>query len=221
MVAKLWGPARLGEVNIAYDGAVATLHGPQVDGGEVVVAGEQDALREWVRYDGSGRYRPLTGARTLRGGWLARCVGVEALAGALEAIYPLALEHQEAARTGTLRVVGLKAVLRRQAGRYRMATELGATGRNAARTVLCGQCVRTPVWAGEPLADDAIPCPEACSVMVALCREAALWERERPARATVGEAVPYAQFEAPGNALREAYLGERFGDATAGAGGEH
>ena len=94
----------------------------------------------------------------------------------------------------------------RQRGRYRVAGELDAEGRERARDVLCGRCERTPAWAGEAASQEAIPCPEPCSVMVALCREAALWQREPPAPTSADATVAFADFAAPGNEIREAYL---------------
>ena len=97
----------------------------------------------------------------------------------------------------------------RQRGRYRVAGELDEDGRERAQRVLCGECVRTPVWAGEATVAGSvsdIPCPEPCSVKIALCREAALLEREPPPASSPDATVAFADFAAEGNATREAYL---------------
>jgi hypothetical protein len=75
------------------------------------------------------------------------------------------------------------------------------------RTV-CGECVRRPVWDGATCGPDEIPCPEPCSVLVAFCREAVLWQQERPAPTEPDPTIPWAAFEEPGNELRERYLQE-------------
>lgn len=172
------------------------------------VAWPGEELREFVRFDERGRYRPLSGAKTLPGGWRVQCDAREVDA-VVDMVYPLATVHTREWMSGDLRVVSLEDVLVRQTGRYAVAAELDDDGRVTARAVLCGDCVRTPVWAGEEPDTDEIPCPEPCSVMVALCREAALWQREPPPCATVDETVAYAAFEREGNAIRETYLAMR------------
>lgn len=169
---------------------------------------EPDAatLAAFVRIDGHGRYRPLSGAKTLPSGWQARTGASLPLEEVLEAVYPLALVHRRQLAEGTLRVVGLDDVLNRQSGRYAGTSRLSAPGRALATEVLCGECVRKPVWAGQACGDSEIPCPEPCSVFVALCREAALWEAETPPGTPPDPAVAWADFEQPGNELRERFI---------------
>lgn len=170
-----------------------------------------DRIAEFTRHDEHGRYRPLTGARTLPSAWevvLGRALAPEEV---IDAVYPLATVHQRQYAEGALDVVSLDAVLQRQSGRYEETSGLSAKGRALAVETLCGSCVRKPVWADIPCSDAEIPCPEPCSVMVALCREAALWEREKPAPAAVEQLAPFAAFEQPGNELRERYLSAMIG----------
>lgn len=162
-------------------------------------------LREVVRFDEGGRYRPLSGAKTLPGGWRVRCAA-EDLNGVIETVYPLATVHAREWERGELRVVSLEEVLARQTGRYAIAASLDEAGQRLAAEVLCGDCVRSPVWAGEVPERRAIPCPEPCSVLVSLCREAAIWQGKRPSSSAIRPEVPYAAFEREGNAIREAYL---------------
>lgn len=199
-------PFVLGEVTVEPLGARGWLVRAPGDGPVRGLPADPDVVREAVRFDAQGRYRPLSGARGLPGGWTIRCEDDGELLRVLETIYPLAVTHQEQYAKGTLRVVGLDEVLARQSGRYELARALPPEGRRRAAEVVCKACVRVPVWQGgspEPL---AIPCPEPCSVLVAFCREAVLWER---AQAPPGEDDPttaFADFEAEGNALRNAYL---------------
>ena len=94
---------------------------------------------------------------------------------------------------------------------------LPAEARDVAANVLCGRCVRRPVWRDIEPAGDEIPCPEPCSVMVSLCRDAAVWESNRPPSTPVDSDLPWAAFDMPGNVIREHYLGERFdGDNPVG-----
>lgn len=196
---------RLGEVAVAFGGGSVEVSGPRVGPEPVQVEATIGALREHVRFDDGGRYRPLSGARTLPGNW--RTSLPESLAeAAIEAVYPQALLHQRQGVAGSLRIATYDEVVGRQRGRYRVAGELDGDGRERAREVLCGRCVRTPVWAGEGVAEGGIACPEPCSVMVALCREAALCQREPPAPSAPDPSVAFADFAAAGNEVREAYL---------------
>ncbi len=205
---------KLGQIEVRFDGTVAVVSGPRGDE-EGVAEVALDALREWVRQDGGGRYRPLPGARTMRRGWQVRCRNDEELLAAIDAIYPLARQHIEQHERVELRVVPLDEVLGRQSGRYAVAASLGPQGREAAAQALCGLCVKTPVWRSGSVAEWTIPCPEPCSVLVALCREAALWEKAPPDPAPVDAGLPFARFDLPGNQVREAYLAARFGAGSA------
>ena len=194
-----------GEVAVAFREGWVELRGPRSGQDATELAGTVEALREHMRFDDRGRYRALSGARTMPGNW--RVSLPETLTeAAIDAVYPQALLHQQQAAQRTLRVVAFDEVVARQQGRYRVAGELDADGRERAREALCGRCVRTPVWAEEAASGDTIPCPEPCSVMVALCREAALWQREAPEPSSPDPGVPFADFSTPGNEVREAYL---------------
>lgn len=197
----------IGELTIRASGRTAIIEGP--DGHSApIIDYEQSVLREMVRFDQQGRYRPLPGARTLKRGWRVRC-DVGEVEEAIETIYPLALVHRREWERGALRIVSLDEVFARQQGRYRVAAELDVAGRERAREVLCGRCVKTPVWSGTGESGQSpiwIPCPEPCSVLLSLCREAALWEKGPPAATAVDRTVAFAAFEEPGNEIREAYL---------------
>ena len=200
----------IGQLTIEPDGDRYVLRGPRRAGPSVEVAPAD--LREWARLDDKGRYRPLPGAKTLRGGWHVRLANDSDLAAAIDDVYPLAALHRAQWHDGSLRVVSFDEVAARQTGRYRVAGHLSPRGRRAVREALCGVCVKAPLWcappAGAPAASDpaVVPCPEPCSVYLALAREAALWEEDPPAPAPVDPGVPFAAFEEPGNALREAVL---------------
>jgi sirohydrochlorin cobaltochelatase len=212
-------PFHLGELRVEFDGQEATIHGPSTGAPEAVVACEPTALVEWTRFDDRGGYRPLTGARNMRHDWRTTCEQRQ-LDEALDAIYPVALHHMAQWKNGTLTIIPLEQVLARQSGRYEGTARLSEEARRTASDVLCGRCVRIPVWRGDSPGETEIPCPEPCSVLVALCREAALWEEERPEPAKPDEGVQFAEFETPGNAVREDYLEARF-TATAHSKGEH
>ena len=200
----------LGEVRVSFEGGTAVLAGPEGIGEASEIDGTPRSVRERVRADDRGRYRPLAGARSLPHSWHARCRTSE-LPALLDEVYPVALRHSDQYERGTLRVVGLADVLARQTGRYSVAAELDDAGREAASAVLCGLCVKTPLWREPQVAPEHIPCPEPCSVLVSLCREAALWQREPPAPTVPDQEIAFAAFDEPGNEVREAYLDARYG----------
>ena len=204
-----------GELAVAFREGQVELRGPRSGPDATELAATIEALREHMRFDDHGRYRPLSGARTMPSNWRVS-LPEKLTEAAIEAIYPQALLHQQQAAQGTLRVVAFDEVVARQQGRYRVAGELDAEGRERARETLCGRCVRTSVWAGNAASAANIPCPEPCSVMVALCREAALWQREPPEPSSPDPQVPFADFSTPGNEVREAYLARTPAGATHG-----
>lgn len=193
-----------GELRITTAGERVTVGAP---GRGPTTTIPEAALRQLIASDAQGRYRPLSGYRSLRRGWAVECDGDLEAGAVVDAVYPLARQHQAAWRDGSLRVVPLAETLTRQSGRYERSGRLSEEGQRLAAKVLCAGCVRTPVWRGDAPASDGIPCPEACSVLVALCREAERWERgEDDERAEADDRVPFAAFETPGNEIREAFL---------------
>lgn len=180
-----------------------------VPGGTLLaVPGNPEAVAAHVRSDDHGRYRPLSGARTLPTGWEAPLGPGFTADDAIEAVYPLALVHRRQHLDGTLRVVSVDDVLSRQSGRYETTSALSEGGRRTAVRTVCAACVRRPVWDASTCGPGEIPCPEPCSVLVAFCREAALWEAEPPVAVTPDSSVAWAAFDEPGNELREQYLQE-------------
>jgi hypothetical protein len=180
---------------------------PRVPGAPLrILPPDLAAIAEFTRHTEGGRYRPLSGERSLPSAWevvLGRALTPEQV---IDAVYPLATTHQRQQAAGTIEVVSLDAVLERQSGRYEETAGLSGAGRALAVETLCGVCVRVPLWDGNACSPTDIPCPEPCSVMVALCREAAHWERARPESAPLDAAVPFAAFDLPGNELRERCL---------------
>lgn len=201
------GTFQLGELTIVRDGEAAVIRGP--GRGDARIPPDPDAVRDFVSQDASGRYRPLASARSLPHGWQVTCETSSDLAAVVDAIYPLALAHVEQWRAGSLRVIPLADTLSRQTARYAVSNELTPAGRDATAESLCGRCVKQPLWRrpSDPPPIDAplqtIPCPEPCSVLVSLCREAALWEKTMPPATPIDPTVSFADFEASGNEVRE------------------
>lgn len=170
------------------------------------VESSADSVASFVRHGDDGRYRPLSGARSLPARWKVQATADFPVEAAVEAVYPLAAIHQRQFAAGELAIVRLDEVLERQSGRYESTSLLSSQNRALATATLCGECVRIPVWDGAGCTAEQIPCPEPCSVMVALCREAAVWQVETPPSATPDPSIAFAAFDQPGNELRERYL---------------
>jgi hypothetical protein len=198
--------AAFGEVQllIGLDEALIIGPGPEPERCEL---SSPAAIREKVRFDNDGRYRPLSGLRNLPHGWHARFTSLEAFSEGVDAVYPLAQRHAALHASGELAVISLDEVLGRQRGRYQVAKQISPAGRALVERALCSVCVREPVWNGTGhVSEGGIPCPEPCSVVLSLCREVAIWEQVSPARAEPDPSVPFAAFEEPGNQVREACL---------------
>lgn len=197
-------PFALGEVTVMFEAGLAVIAGPVTVPGQPVQAVDgPEALHRFLRVADDGSYRPMAGARGMRGNWSVR-VPIADLRASLDAIYPLATDHIRMEAEGTLRVVSLSEVLDRQSGRYTAAAKATPVQRDAVATALCSECVRVPVWAGWARASDDIPCPEACSFFVALCREIVLDPDASTRTVAPGEpdvSAGFADFEHPANRL--------------------
>mgnify|MGYP006315052175 CR=1 FL=1 len=66
-------PYTFGQLRIEFDGDTPVVHGPADSGEEHSVEAHEGALREWLREDATGRYRPLPTAKTIRPCWYLRC----------------------------------------------------------------------------------------------------------------------------------------------------
>ncbi|MBV9997735.1 MAG: hypothetical protein JO015_01350 [Verrucomicrobia bacterium] len=108
-----------------------------------------EELRDWVRHDDAGNYRPLKGAPTLRRGWSFRTRSSQDLHRALDFVYPGALANWLAQRSGKLRVVNLRDTLDRQSGMYRVTRKITDEAADRMIGAFCRSdtgCLRTILW---------------------------------------------------------------------------
>jgi hypothetical protein len=196
------GPWHLGEVLVSSspDGIFTLQHYADArDGlGPEAVPHRFNApeeLRDWVRYDAAGNYRPLKGAPNLRRGWSFQTRSSRDLHRALDFIYPGAVASWLAERSGQLRVVNLRQTLERQSGMYRVTRKITDEAADRLVGTFCRSgsgCLRTILWridaarpvttlpAGkfDPETDQLgragacmpILCAEACNLLVAQAR---------------------------------------------------
>lgn len=158
-----------------------------VDRGDLEALDEPDRAHAIARYDESGRFRPLTGARSLRSGWVLPGLDGSGLLRSIEAVYPASIANWDRAREESLDVCHFAETAARQTGRYAGVADL--SGSDLARSVetVCGTCVRRREWeesADTPLrvdrGDGVIPCREPCSFFIEAGRAALRDEPPEP-----------------------------------------
>lgn len=126
------------------------------------------AVRNHLRYDDGGRYRPLSGARTLPTGWIAQAQSREELARMIETVYPASIYNWHRECDGRLDVTTYDAAVARLTGRFARLDSVSSAGKRRSIEACCDNCVRRPTWTtGEAKdTDDAIPCREPCSFLL-------------------------------------------------------
>jgi hypothetical protein len=154
------------------------------------VTSDPFAAREIAQATNAGEYRPLKTAPDLRQGWALGDLDARGMWTALDYLYPGCAAHWHAARTGTLRVTHWRETAGRQSGIYGSVKLLPDHAvRNAVRACCADAvCLRRVAWGLDeqtPLAlesegdpgHEVVPCPEACSLFVALARKALVLDR--------------------------------------------
>lgn len=163
-------------------------------------------LREAVRLDDDGRYRPLSGAATLPTGWVLAGLDRVELTHGVDAVYPGTVAHWHREQAGVLPVTDFRETVARQSGIYADLEDLDPSEQGAATEAVCGTCVRSRRWRtdGEPPTDasddDAIPCREACPFLLTAAHTF---------HESGGEAAEEADPDVPVYALEESANGYR------------
>lgn len=162
-------------------------------------------LRDRARTDDRGRYRPLSGARSLPTGWTLGGLDAAGLDRAVNAVYPGAVAAWHRDRRGDLDVTPLAATVDRQTGRYAELAALDPRALDAAVEAVCGDCVREPRWTDGAEGDagggsTAIPCAEACPFLLSAAH--ALRGVEPAGVDDEDPAAPVGAFEVAGNRYR-------------------
>ncbi len=183
---------RLGEVEIA---AVAGLFEvrPVLDAGrddlELIVTPE--GLRQKVRLSDGGEYRAVHTLRNLPRGWRA-VLDEHDLLRAVHYLYPAVIEEAYSHFQGTLHVTPWASTARRQTGIYAKVQAAIPEDVQTVMKAACANCLKTPLWWSDSKNENklerslfdgvpgGIPCPEACTFVVAEVRETVA-ERQKKA----------------------------------------
>lgn len=166
------------------------------------------AVRETVRFDDQGRYRPLAGARTLPTGWIAPDRSLDALADLLEVVYPASVVNWFRERTGRLDATSFSAAATRHSGRFSDLAAIPPSVRRATETACCGDCVRRPAWSEPDTqdSDDEIPCREPCSFLLAAVTAFDSIESSSASGCANDRPIPAGALDTPGNRYRRRFL---------------
>ena len=135
-------------------------------------------LRELIRLDREGNFRPLRAASNLRRGWLLHAPDPRSLQLAFDYLYPAELANWTLWRQGDLLTTPWRETAERQSGRFRVVREMDdAAVLDLVAKVCQPECLKRPLWSPASHALHAesneipLPCPEACNFLVGKARE--------------------------------------------------
>ena len=171
---------RLGEVMIsAQSGVYEVRHALDEGrpGSDLTTVVTPEGLRDLTRRDEGGNHRPVHTLRNLPRGWRA-VLSEDDLVRGVHFLYPAVVEETYAHHCRTLRATPWPTTARRQTGIYSRVQRATPEQVEHVASEVCANCLRTRLWAGETLAQTffagvpgAIPCAEACTLLVAEVRE--------------------------------------------------
>lgn len=145
------------------------------------------AARAIAKYDDDGRYRPLSTAPSLQTGWVFTGLDAAAATRAVDFFYPATIANWYRERNGELDVTHWTETTERQTGIYSVTEELRGTAVDWVAEACCvdSQCLKRRQWderdgrsLSVPRGEEAFPCREPCSLVIAAARKWALLERE-------------------------------------------
>jgi sirohydrochlorin cobaltochelatase len=138
----------------------------------------REELREMIRLDREGNFRPLRAAPNLLRGWMLHAPDLPSLELAFDYIYPAELANETLWRKGALPTTPWRETAERQSGRFRVVREIDEAGVLELVAHVCDPgCLKRRLWppaAGSiDTRSNPIPllCPEACNFLVSKARE--------------------------------------------------
>ena len=175
-------PWRIGEVIIrpTHEESFHLFHASDLekDPACLRILSSLEDVRELIRLDPAGNFRPLRAAPNLRQGWLLHAPDLSSLQLALEYLYPAELANWTLWRHGTLVPAPWRETAERQTGRFRIVREIDDAALLQLTAGLCQTgCMKRRLWRpadqGINTGFPEIPliCPEACNYFVGQARE--------------------------------------------------
>ncbi len=239
-VAEEWGQLR---ITVRTDRshrrryAVRHVDDATVPRARLSVYRDPTEVRDHVRVNGDGTYRPLSTAPTLPTGWVTADLDPGTLVETVNAVYPATIANWHREREGQLDVTNWREAAGRQTGIYDVVDELAGDPVAWLAEACCvdSQCVKRREWdeAGDepldvPRGAGEFPCREPCSLVIAAAREIAFMERESSEgglsdaeraqleriveAAAAGETVRLGDVGDGANPLRVRYLQAKYGE---------
>jgi len=137
-----------------------------------------EEIREVIRLDRNGSFRPLRAAPNLPSGWRWSGVHLSFMLRVLDYFYPATLANWSLALKGQLQITSWRETAERQTGRFRIVREIDEAALQELVAGTCDTgCQKQRLWspAAETISAQAneIPllCPEACNYFVGKARE--------------------------------------------------
>jgi sirohydrochlorin cobaltochelatase len=135
-------------------------------------------LRELIRLDREGNFRPLRAAPNLRRGWLLRAPDLPGLQLAFDYLYPAGLANWTLWNHDALPTTPWSETAERQTGRFRIVREIDDAAIKELVAAHCRPgCLKQRLWSPAAqsleIGPHEIPllCPEACNFLVGKARE--------------------------------------------------
>jgi sirohydrochlorin cobaltochelatase len=175
-------PWKIGEIVIrpTASGSFHVLHRDDLESApaSLRILPSPEDLRELIRLDWEGNFRPLRATSNLRRGWLLHAPDLPSLQLALDYLYPAGLANWTLWRQGALPVTPWLETAERQTGRFRIVREIDDAAIQELTAHVCRPgCLKKRLWppAAQPVeaGTHEIPliCPEACNFLVGQARE--------------------------------------------------
>jgi len=175
-------PWKIGEIAVrpAEGGAFHLLHQDDLksDPAGLRCLQSPEDLRELIRLDSDGNFRPLRASPNLSRGWLLHAPDLRSLQLAFDYLYPAELANWAWWRHGTLPATPWPETAGRQTGRFCIVREIdGASIKELVAAHCQPGCLKRRLWspAAQPVetGPHEIPllCPEACNFLVGKARE--------------------------------------------------
>jgi sirohydrochlorin cobaltochelatase len=184
LFAQAPSPWKIGEIIIrpAEKGSFHVLHQADLesDPASLRVLQSDEDLREMIRLDGEGHFRPLRAAPNLRRGWLLHAPDLRSLQLALDYIYPAALANWLLGlpQYGGLPTTPWRETVERQTGRFRIVREIDDAAIKELVAHVCQPgCLKKRLWSPveQPITvglhEIPLICPEACNYLIGKARE--------------------------------------------------